>query len=106
MNINGTLTNILEIILGVPQGSILGLILFKLFIDDFFYISKLLKLITTQMTTLFTYGDTAIEVTKSLEMGTEEVVSGFMSKDMSKMPVFTKPFFLERIKRALREFHS
>ena len=32
VNINGTLSDILEILSGVPQGSILGLILFNIFL--------------------------------------------------------------------------
>ena len=34
LNINGTLSDILEILSGVQQGSILGLILFNIFIND------------------------------------------------------------------------
>ena len=38
VKINNTYSDLLDIISGVPQGSIVGLLLFNIFFNDFFYV--------------------------------------------------------------------
>ena len=84
VNINGTLSDILEILSGVPQGSILGPILFNIFINDLLvHIKSTNTHNYADDNTLSAYGDTVIEVTKSLEKGAEEALSWFLSNGMS-----------------------
>ena len=84
MNINGTLSDILEILSRVPRGSMLGPVQFNIFINDL-----LLHIKSTNThnyaddNTLSAYGGTIIEVTKSLEKGAEEALSWFLSNGMS-----------------------
>ena len=67
MNINGNLSDILEILSGVPQGSILGSIIFNIFVDDLLLHRK--SIYTHNYAydnALFTQDDTVTGVTKSL----------------------------------------
>ena len=70
VNIKGTASDILEIFSGVPQVSILGSILFNIFINHLF-----LQVNSTNThnladdSTFSAYDNTVIEVTKSLEKG-------------------------------------
>ena len=56
VHINGVSSSMLEIILGVPQGSILGPLLFLLFINDLPLCTKLLVLMFADDTTLLASG--------------------------------------------------
>ena len=86
MIINGTLRDILEIFSGVQQGSILGPILFNIFVNNL-----LLHIKSTSThnyailseNTLSTHGDTVIGVTKFLDKGAEEALLWFLSNSMS-----------------------
>ena len=58
------------------------------------------------MTILSAYGDTIIEVTKSLEKGAEEALSWFISNGMSANADKFQAIFCRKDKKALRGFHS
>ena len=107
VNINGTLSDILEILSGVPQGSILGPILFNIFINDLLiHIKSTNTHNYADDNTLSAYGDTVIEVTKSLEKGAEEALSWFLSNGMSANADKFQAIFCRKDKKALRGFHS
>ena len=68
------LSDIFEILSSIPQGLIPGPILFNVK-DIPLYIKSTNTHNYTDDNTLSTYGDTVIEVSKSLEKGSEEVLS-------------------------------
>ena len=70
------LSDIFEILSSIPQGLIPGPILFNIYMNDLpLYIKSTNTHNYTDDNTLSTYGDTVIEVSKSLEKGSEEVLS-------------------------------
>ena len=78
MNINVTLSNILEILLGVSQGSTLGPTLIYIFKNDLLLNIKSSNIHNyTDDNTLSNNGDTVIEVKEFLEKGAEEELSLF-----------------------------
>ena len=60
--LNGVLSSMLEIILGVPQGSILGPLLFLLYINDLPLCTKLFVLMFADDTTLLASGKNLAEL--------------------------------------------
>ena len=57
MSIDGVLSDLLEILIGVPQGSILGPILFLIYVNDLPEWSNLLALLFADDTTLLASDD-------------------------------------------------
>ena len=68
ISINGSFSNWAEVIIGVPQGSILGLLLFNIFLNDIFmFISKLNVFNYVDDNTLYSTGKDLNRIRRNLE---------------------------------------
>ena len=98
MNINGTLSDILEILSGVPQGLILGPILFNIFINDF-----LLHIKSTNThnyaddNTLSAFDDTAMKLKNLKKRQQKRRFHGLHQTVCQQMPINSMLFLLEKI---------
>ena len=68
ISINGSFSNWAEVIIGVPQGSILGLLLFNIFLNDIFmFISKFNVFNYVDDNTLYSTGKDLNRIRRNLE---------------------------------------
>ena len=85
VKINGILSDFLEILSGVPQGSILGSILFNIFINDFIYHMENTSaevLNFADDNTLSAFAETITELKKILDEAATEAIKWLESNEM------------------------
>ena len=81
--VNGTYSSLLELIFGVPQGSILGPLLFDIFINDIFYFIKDSKIANyADDNTLYTVQENINRLLAILENETTVILDWFSKNDM------------------------
>ena len=90
VNINGASSNLLNSTIGVPQGSILGPILFLIYINDLPYCSTLLAILFADDTTLLASGDNIEELILHVNMEFKKIVTFFRSNMLSLHPEKTQ----------------
>ena len=85
--INDTYSSWLEIIFGVPQGSILGPLLFNVFLCDLFYSVNNIDIASyADDTTPYAFGNNPEEVIKKLELATTDLFQWFSENGMKVNP--------------------
>ena len=90
VHVNGANSTLLEISLGVPQGSILGPILFLLYINDLPLHSKLLSLLFADDTTLFASDSDLATLVAFVNMEFKKICNYFRSNRLALHPEKTK----------------
>jgi len=88
--LNGKSSNLLEILLGVPQGSILGPILFLIYINDLPLSSLLKSLLFADDTALLASGSNIEELNRFVNSEFQKVVYYFRKNRLSLHPEKTK----------------
>ena len=88
VNTKGKLSMFLEILAGVPQGSILGPIIFNIFINDFVEIFKNTDIYNfADDNTLSTHSRDANEVVKCLEGESDKAIQWFTENHMKSREI-------------------
>jgi hypothetical protein len=91
--LNGTSSSLLEILLGVPQGSILGPLLFLIYINDLPSSSLLRSLLFADDTALLAKGANINELAEFVNTEFQKVVLFFRTNKLSLHPDKTKVMF-------------
>jgi len=90
VHVNGHSSSLIQILLGVPQGSILGPILFLLYINDLPLSSNLISLLFADDTTLLACSDTIEDLLNFVNLEFRKVVEFFRSNKIALHPNKTK----------------
>ena len=90
VSINGSNSLLLSILIGVPQGSILGPLLFLIYINDLPLCSELFALLFADDTTLLLAGPNLEELTVKINTEFKKVVDFFRSHKLALHPEKTK----------------
>jgi hypothetical protein len=90
VTVNGFSSTLLSIILGVPQGSILGPLLFLVYINDLPQCSNLLSLLFADDTTLFDSDSNIDDLVSRVNIEFKKVVYYFRAHKLSLHPGKTK----------------
>ena len=90
VSLDGIISNMLEIAIGVPQGSILGPILFLIYINDLPECSTLLALLFADDTTLLASGDNIDDLIIYVNEELRKIVTFFRANKLSLHPAKTQ----------------
>ena len=97
VGIKGKLSKLLEILAGVPQGSILGPILFNIFINDFMDIFKNTKIHNfADDNTLSAHSHITSEVIENLEKDSDIAINWFTDNHMIANPGKFKAIIIKK----------
>ena len=101
VKINNTFSNLLDVISGVPQGSIVGPRLFNIFFNDFFYVTLIASALThAGDNTLTSFGKTSEDLIKILEHECEIALACFRNNKMIVNPNKLHAILLNKNKSA------
>ncbi len=90
VDINGTLSDSLDLNISVIQGSILGPILFLCYINDFWLASRILSILFADDATSLAKGKSLPELTTFVNHGLQKIANWFRANKMAVNTVKTK----------------
>jgi hypothetical protein len=99
--LNGVESDRMEIRKGVPQGSILGALLFLIYINDLPECSALIEMLFADDTTLLASGDNLQELVSFVNLEFKKVVKFFRAHQMALHPSKTKYIVFNSTENAL-----